>query len=546
MPDTAHGSVDRLRQAGLLAVAVAVLLVACLAGCVRADRDVLVPRALETPSGAPAPPAQPASQSVATLLAAARSQPEALLARTRLSQSAVLLLSVVVAIAVGLDFTRLLSLRNLALALMLAVGACFFDILEFFDVMADPAYFQLMDWVFTAIVALSAALMLLALHGAWRPVASPWTPNLPLRPVAALALVLVAADIHAALSRPPDDAGFYVNLGAQRLRERGRLPYGDPLLTGSPAAAYGPVLYAVQVPFQVALAPAPINRPPHPGALVPGAPPYLLPPALASQLCTIAFHLLGVGALFVAAGRMAGPHVAWAVVALYAGSSAVLGLGGSGDQTVNGMTFVSHIAPAAATLLAFAALPWPAVSGVLLVLGVGVLFYPLFLVPAWLGHYWNDRAARLRFLAAVVVTAAVVGAAVLALSQPSGGRSLLGTILAETLGHQEAATTYGSSPFGFWGQRGGVRGLLMQPLLGGVSIARPVVLAYFALALGSFWLARGGRPDALALLVGALAIGAQAWKIHATGTYTAWYYPFLLLGLFARGPRAPAPGRPAR
>jgi len=248
----------------------------------------------------------------------------------------------------------------------------------------------------------------------------------------------------------------------------------------------------------------------------------------------------------VAARRMASVHIAWAVVALYAGSAAVLGLGGSGDQAVNGMTFVSHIAPAATTLLAFAALPWPAVSGVLLVLSIGVLFYPLFLVPVWLGHYWNDRSARARFLAAVVVTAAIVGVAVLALSQPSGGRSLLGTIFGETLGHQEAATTYGSSPFGFWGQRGGVRGLLMQPLLGGVSVTRPVVLAFFALALGSFWLASGGGPGTLALLVGALAIGAQTWKIHATGTYIAWYYPFLLLGFFARGSRAPTQGRPAR
>ena len=36
----------------------------------------------------------------------------------------------------------------------------------------------------------------------------------------------------AALVREPDDVGFFVNLGAQRLRERGAFPYGDPLLTG--------------------------------------------------------------------------------------------------------------------------------------------------------------------------------------------------------------------------------------------------------------------------------------------------------------------------
>ena len=105
--------------------------------------------------------------------------------------------------------------------------------------------------------------------------------------------------------RPPDDAGWFVNLGAQRLRERGRLPYGDPLLTGTPGAAYGPLLYAAHVPFQVALSPEPVN------AVSPARPnltsgtPYYMPPLLATQLCTIFFHIAGVLALFAAARRLA-------------------------------------------------------------------------------------------------------------------------------------------------------------------------------------------------------------------------------------------------
>jgi len=27
----------------------------------------------------------------------------------------------------------------------------------------------------------------------------------------------------------------------------------------------------------------------------------------------------------------------------------------------------------------------------------------------------------------------------------------------------------------------------------------------------------------------------QLWKIHGTGVYVNWYYPFLLLGVFAHG-----------
>ena len=48
----------------------------------------------------------------------------------------------------------------------------------------------------------------------------------------------------------------------------------------------------------------------------------------------------------------------------------------------------------------------------------------------------------------------------------------------------------------------------------------------FAAFLGStFFLARGRRPAELALLAGAVAIGATLVKPHATGTYLAWSYP---------------------
>jgi len=85
---------------------------------------------------------------------------------------------------------------------------------------------------------------------------------------------------------------------------------------------------------------------------------------------------------------------------------------------------------------------------------------------------------------------------------------------------------------GFWGQREGVRRALMTPLAGDQSFSRPVVLAFFVFAAGTFFVARGCSTAQLALLAAALAMGAQLWKIHATGTYVAWYYPLLLLGLF--------------
>jgi hypothetical protein len=50
-----------------------------------------------------------------------------------------------------------------------------------------------------------------------------------------------------------------------------------------------------------------------------------------------------------------------------------------------------------------------------------------------------------------------------------------------------------------------------------------------------FFLARRTTPQQLALLTGALGILAQWSKIHGTGVYVNWYYPFFLIGLFAMG-----------
>jgi hypothetical protein len=237
-----------------------------------------------------------------------------------------------------------------------------------------------------------------------------------------------------------------------------------------------------------------------------------------------------VWALFVAARRLSGSRAAWGVVALYCSSVYVLGVG-DGAYSIGGITFTSHIAPAAVTLLAFALLHRPAWSGVALAAAIGALFYPVFMVPAWVGYYWGRREQLRRFAIGFGLACLVIGGSVLAQSRPAHGRSRIGTILYDTVGHQESAEAYGSSPFGFWGQRGGVRGWLMTPLVGEQSMTRPVVLLFFGFAAAMFVVAQGRAPAQFALIVAAIAMGAQLWKIHATATYVTWYLPFLLIGV---------------
>jgi hypothetical protein len=501
-------------------------------GCATQPAQKTPLRELYTPRFPPPPPDEAAQVSLGKLFERAPSVDAPRRSALLPSQAGVLWLSLVVVVAFAFDFRNLRNPQNVDLLLLQALGWVFFDILGFLDRLQDPTTRNIMDWVFAAVVILTLALAVRAVARAVSARRSrlTWTPAFPKQAIAAVAVLFLALDVATALYSPPDDAGYFINIGGQRLRERLRWPYGDPLLTGTPAAAYGPVLYAAHVPFQLALSPAPVNETSPPRPLIESGQPYYLPPLLATKLCTIAFHLLGVAALFAAARRLSGAVVAWTLVALYCSSPFVLGVGG-GDYSIGGITFASHIAPAGLTLLAFALLPSPAWSGAALAAAIGALFYPVFMIPAWVGYYWGHSARLKRFAWGFTLTAALIGISVLAMSRPANGRSRVGTILYDTVGHQESPEAYGSSPFGFWGQRTGVRGWLMTPLWRTESMTRPVVLVFFAFAASTWFLARGATPAHLALIIAAVAMGAQMWKIHATGTYVAWYAPFLLVGV---------------
>jgi hypothetical protein len=73
--------------------------------------------------------------------------------------------------------------------------------------------------------------------------------------------------------------------------------------------------------------------------------------------------------------------------------------------------------------------------------------------------------------------------------------------------------------------------------VGTSGLTTPAFLAFVAFACGSFALTRRRAAHALALVSAAVIIGANLLKIHPTGTYVAWFYPFLLIGfLIDTGP----------
>jgi len=500
------------------------------AACAREPQQKVALHQLYTPHFQPPPPEEPPLVSLRKWfdeVEARRRTPGP--SRLLPSQAGVLWLSLALVVAVGFDFRHPRNPRNVDLLLMQVAGWLFFDIIGYTNRLQNPMVRNVMDWTFIAIVAVTVTLLVRAILRIYRGARVDWQPGVGRKALAILAAIVIALDVGAALLLPPDDAGYFINIGAQRLRERGRWPYGDPLLTSTPAAAYGPLLYLAHLPFQLALAPERVNPVSLPRPPIESGDVYFEPPIAATQLCAVAFHLLAIAALFAAGRRLAGATVAWALVVLYCGSAYVLGVGGD-MYFIGGMTYVSHIAPAAVTLLAFALLPRPAWSGAALAASVGTLFYPIFMVPAWLGYYWNDRYHLKRFIVGFGVASLVIAGSVLALSRPANNRGLIATIASDTIGHQESPDAYGSSPFGFWGQRGGMRGWLMTPLVSGRSMTRPVVLMFFVFAAGMFVVAQRRTPAQFALVIAAVAMGAELWKIHATATYVTWYYPFLLIG----------------
>ncbi len=127
-------------------------------------------------------------------------------------------------LAVAFDWNRPRHPRNIELLALLPIGFLLFEVMRFFELLQDPIYWQLMDAVFIGIMFFSVLLLALALMRMKRPHAEPWRPNLPKRALMVLTLVLLSLNVMAGLLREPDDVGFYTNLGAQRLRERGDVP----------------------------------------------------------------------------------------------------------------------------------------------------------------------------------------------------------------------------------------------------------------------------------------------------------------------------------
>ncbi len=448
-----------------------------------------------------------------------------------------LLLGVAVAAMVFGDRRRVFSGRNAALAALFLPGLFLFHILTYRYDESPRIAAVLYTGVFLATAAMTAWGFALARNGGPR---TAWVPNMPVGSLRALLVVLLALDVVVVLGRAPDDAGIYTNLGARRWAETGILPYADAKLKGPDAPAfgaagtYGPLLYLSHLPFQ-ALTGAVRNPPEATPKDSGGANAYVWPPAMATKLTSLAFFLLGMWSLFVVARRVAGEHTALGIAALWASSPYVIGLGGD-RWVISGLGFVSHIAPSAMLLIALALAGRAFLSAMAFAAGAGLLFFPAFLFPAWMGWWFKQPNGRwIRFVVGYGVAAAAIAAIVIAFTPETNGKGPISLFLESTLEHQEGTSTreYGASIDSFWGTHPGAAAFWQKPLFGTTSLFKPTFLIFAAAAFASALWVRGRSIVQLAAITAALGAGIQLWKTHATGSYVEWYMPFLLLALIA-------------
>jgi hypothetical protein len=174
---------------------------------------------------------------------------------------------------------------------------------------------------------------------------------------------------------------------------------------------------------------------------------------------------------------------------------------------------VDHALPGALVVWAIAAYRRPLVSGSLIGLAIGTIYYPVFLLPLWCSFYW-ERGIR-RFLLGI---AAAIGLLVVALwfTSPSAAvflgqlRQMFGWIFPNEVSLE-----------GFWS------------LPYNDAVFRLPVLAAFVAMIAT--LAIWPSPKNLGTLLScsaAVLLGSQFWKAHNGGLFMAWFLPLLLLTVF--------------
>lgn len=175
---------------------------------------------------------------------------------------------------------------------------------------------------------------------------------------------------------------------------------------------------------------------------------------------------------------------------------------------------VNHVLPAALTLWALVAYRRPLVSGALLGLACGIMFFPVFLIPLWAAFY--GRRGIVKFSAALLLIGSIVCSTV-ALTTPE-----IGSVVSQTLGTINFEVLSFETPQmveGFW-----IESYQYYRI--------PVMVTFFLLLTAlTFW-PRRKSVEHLVSASAAIVAATQFWYPQQGGVYVLWYLPLLLVAMF--------------
>lgn len=176
----------------------------------------------------------------------------------------------------------------------------------------------------------------------------------------------------------------------------------------------------------------------------------------------------------------------------------------------------NHVLPAALTVWAFVCYRKPVVSGVLLGLACGTMIFPVFLLPIWAAFYGRRGAGRFVLALCAVAIVLLSSLAMTSIDSNSFVQKTIGTINVALM-----ALSGQSGSSGFW------------PDLDYLSVYRlPVMVAYFIMLFVMTIWPKSRTVEVLLAQSTAAIVGTQLWYTQKGGVYLLWYLPLVLMVTF--------------
>lgn len=175
---------------------------------------------------------------------------------------------------------------------------------------------------------------------------------------------------------------------------------------------------------------------------------------------------------------------------------------------------LNHVLPAACLIWAFACYRKPAVAGVLLGLSCGTLFFTVFLLPLWAVFY--GRRGSLRFVSSLAVVAAL---SLFAVAMTSSSTDTFFNRIVHTTNWAAFQLFTNQLPV----SRVGVGQIFLR-----ITLAAVFMVMFIAMIV----IPRRRNLENLLANSTALVVAAQLWYPKDVGTYVLWYLPLLLMVMF--------------